>query len=388
MSITAFAKTIASSIIVPTLLAIAFNYVQYETLPNHLKSFITFINDFAWSPYFIALVFLPLCFAVPCYFLLLDKAHQYNIETYSSERIENYQESIHPKDIFIAIENQIMAARRYNKVPNRTYIQFNPTLESETHEKGTFAGFTIQETQPVYVPTEDTKIAKNIKIALSICGNLFKLLSHLGIIYATLLVTEALANQNFETLANDLTTTILASITCAILAKLVYNSSLLFWRELKFKSMLIYFKLDGTFTESKISTGMAYNDSTRSENVVVRSSLSSWCFVSNIVSSTFLGDSIDKLSNARYVMELHKNEEEITAIMTELKSYLQNREHIANILTEKNLKTASDFLTINAQSRTVDSNNIDPNGRITNTNLEQAIIYNQNDNGKNDWHNK
>ena len=38
-------------------------------------------------------------------------------------------------------------------------------------------------------------------------------------------------------------------------AKLLSNSAHLFFAEMQFESLLVYFKCEGTFTESKISTG-------------------------------------------------------------------------------------------------------------------------------------
>ncbi len=59
----------------------------------------------------------------------------------------------------------------------------------------------------------------------------------------------------------------------------------LFYAEIQFDSLLIYFKCEGTFTESKISTGTSIHDSTRSENTLVRTSITSWGIVSGIVST-------------------------------------------------------------------------------------------------------
>ena len=60
-----------------------------------------------------------------------------------------------------------------------------------------------------------------------------------------------------------------------------------FWSEMQFDSLAVYFQCHGTYTESKLSTGTSIYDSTRSENMLVRSSMTPWIIASRLVTSCF-----------------------------------------------------------------------------------------------------
>lgn len=64
------------------------------------------------------------------------------------------------------------------------------------------------------------------------------------------------------------------------------TSTHLYWGEMQFKSYLIQFRGEGTYTESKLFVGMSITDSTRSENTIVRTSYSRWLLTTQIISST------------------------------------------------------------------------------------------------------
>src|SRR5690606_16956540 len=65
-----------------------------------------------------------------------------------SELRENWQESVHPNEIFINLDNLVMANRRYKEVPNRVYRELDPQLQEQVQGKGSFKGEMIQEIQP------------------------------------------------------------------------------------------------------------------------------------------------------------------------------------------------------------------------------------------------
>ena len=74
----------------------------------------------------------------------------------------------------------------------------------------------------------------------------------------------------------------------------------------------MWMKTEGTYTESKISTGMAYNDSTRSENTVVRSSITPWLLTSHILTSTYATSGMMNLEHLRLIID---NPEELNEIV-------------------------------------------------------------------------
>ena len=76
------------------------------------------------------------------------RASKADPKTEVSEFRNNWQESIHPQEIFINFENIVMANRRYKEIPNRVYRDFDANLvEQGSNDKGKFSGEMIQETQ-------------------------------------------------------------------------------------------------------------------------------------------------------------------------------------------------------------------------------------------------
>jgi hypothetical protein len=348
--------SIVSAILIPTILVFIFNYIDPISKANS-NEIVGFIVNYHWSMFFLCAVLFPLVLSFVAIFMLRYKSKEYNITTEVSEKIANWQESVHPQDLFIAVENKVMATRRYMEVPNRIYVKFNPNLVQETSDKGSFSGFTLQETQPVRQNIEESKFLVKAKLVASFIGNLLIFLSYVIFANTALNIGSILVLGDGSLTADYLVTRFLVMVLCYECGLLIYNTTLLFLSELRFKSMLMYFKLDGTFTESKISTGMSVYDSTRSENSLVRSSLSPWIIVSNVVSSTFLGDNLNKFENTRYVMEMHKNDLELEAIIRDLREFFASRQVIADISSKENLISASNILAINKKSR--DVGNID-----------------------------
>ena len=129
------------------------------------------------------------------------------------------------------------------------------------------------------------------------------------------------------------------------------NFANVFWAELQFDSLLMYMKTEGTFTESKISTGMSIHDSTRSENVVVKSSITPWVVSSRVTTSTFATAGSQNVEMPRYVMSMSKNDSELTSIVDEIKGFLRDRENIAGFTNTVDLQHAENILKVNEASR-------------------------------------
>ena len=138
-------------------------------------------------------------------------------------------------------------------------------------------------------------------------------------------------------------------------AGMLTTSAHLFFAEMQFESLLVYFKCEGTFTESKISTGTGIHDSTRSENTLVRSSITPWIIVSRVISSTFAATGMKNLEHPRHIMELHKDDQQLAAIKEDVISFLKNRESIATITSERDLGNASQLFQLNQQTRAMPS---------------------------------
>ncbi len=93
-------------------------------------------------------------------------------ETEVSEYRDHWQENVHPKDFFRALDME-MANLRYKEIPNRVYRELNPSLNMEgSMDKGSFSGDTIQETQPIYKEVDYPPLMGKLRFAFAIAGTL------------------------------------------------------------------------------------------------------------------------------------------------------------------------------------------------------------------------
>lgn len=286
-----------------------------------------------------------------------------------SELRENWQESVHPNEIFINLDNLVMANRRYKEVPNRVYQELDPKLNEQVEGKGDFSGKLIQEIQPRYKPMNLGGSFNISRMIALISGNVLFIIASLFsflLAYATFdlyqasqiisassleKVTRAAGfNLFIDTLYSAIHLVLIAMIAKSF-ARLLTTAAHIFFAELQFESLLIYFKCEGTFTESKISTGTGIHDSTRSENTLVRSSITPWVIVSRIVSTTFAATGMRNLEHPRYIQEMHKDDAELASIRADVIGFLKDRESIASITSARDLGNASQIHQLNQQTR-------------------------------------
>ncbi|WP_238526897.1 hypothetical protein [Brumicola nitratireducens] len=88
--------------------------------------------------------------------LLFARMAKASPQTEVSEYRENMQESVHPNEVFINIENIVLANRRYKEMPNRIYREFDPKLIEQSDGKGSFNGQLLIETQPALAEEDNT----------------------------------------------------------------------------------------------------------------------------------------------------------------------------------------------------------------------------------------
>ncbi|MGL4667267.1 MAG: hypothetical protein ACRCWR_04990 [Saezia sp.] len=286
-------------------------------------------------------------------------------KTEVSEMKENWQESVHPREIFINLENIVMAERRYKEVPNRIYEVLDPTLDQESADKGSFKGALMQETQPVYKPLNLGRRFTNIRMITAIGGAVLAIIATI-LLYSSAATGATLA-QYFNNVqgsisgaefASNVLTPIVYIIQMLAIAsiignfgKMLTNGAHAFFAELNFESLLVDFKAEGTFTESKLSTGMSIHDSTRSENMLVRSSITPWVMTSRLVTSTFAGVGQKNLEYSRTILEMHKAPNELADIKSDLMAFLKDREAVATIRNEKELSSIAGIHAMNEHAR-------------------------------------
>ena len=290
-------------------------------------------------------------------FLTFLRAKLANPKTDVSEFRTNWQESIHPQEIFINFENIVMANRRYKEIPNRVYRDFDARLvEQGSNDKGKFSGEMVQETQPVFKALPITPLFKLLRIIGTCAGESLLAVAAIMFYFAIEPVTQ---------ITSDIIPAINALAYPMILwvfGQIISNSARVYWSEMHFESLLVYFQCHGTYSESKVSTGTGIHDSTRSENVVVRSSLTPWILTSRLVTSCFAESGSNNLEYYRRILELHKADDDLDKITSEMREFLGNRETIASV-NQKDLASASTIYQVNEETR---SNKNNVGGQIAN----------------------
>lgn len=268
-----------------------------------------------------------------------------NPKTDVSEFRTNWQESIHPQEIFINFENIVMANRRYKEIPNRVYRDFDAQLvEQGSNDKGKFSGEMVQETQPVYKSLPITPLFKMLRIGGTIVGE--SLLAIAALLFYLAIEPVTQINQQVIPAVDAL----IYPVIIWVFGQIISNSARVFWSEMHFESLLVYFQCHGTYSESKVSTGTGIHDSTRSENVVVRSSLTPWILTSRLVTSCFAESGSNNLEFYRRILELHKADDDLDKITSEMKEFLGDRETIAGV-NQKDLNSAGAIFQVNQETR-------------------------------------
>ncbi|GAB5388397.1 MAG: hypothetical protein Alpg2KO_13650 [Alphaproteobacteria bacterium] len=261
-----------------------------------------------------------------------------------SEYRDHWQESLHPMDIYRSFD-MVMADHRHLEIPNRVYAQIDPGLLMQgSADKGKFAGATVQETQPVPIGGKAPSTMRHLALATSFLGNVLIAIS------ATLIFLQVKG----ATLPLDYAAFAAALVMPTILwlfGRIITRLANTFLAEIQFISRMVYFFAEGTYTESKLSTGMSIYDSNRSENTVVRSSLTPWMLVSHVRSSTFAVSGSDNLEQYRYVLELEKDDAFLATLRDDLRRYMDSRQQIADFKSESDMDAASVIHQMNDATR-------------------------------------
>jgi hypothetical protein len=273
-------------------------------------------------------------------YLAIRRAPRAQPPTTVTEYREHWQESVHPMDIFRAIEITL-AKHRFQEIPNRVYVNDVPQLVAQGSEnKGEFEGRTVQEVQPR--PISDRRGDQLLKIGIA-TGQI--LLLGAGILAFAVLM--------------QLTTISLAGLTQALLGAvilwtagmLIAHTSTLYVSEIEFESDLIVFQATGTFSESRLATGMSIYDSTRSENVIVRSSLTPWLIVSRLHTSTLAVSGSANLEQPRLILGLRENADLSRDLVADARSFLKDRQIMASVASESDLQAAANIYQMNERTR-------------------------------------
>ena len=367
------AKIISLSFILPIVIGLSMSWLMQEQhiSKQEIDAWMAQLPNLHAGIYLIAIIILATLSCALVFTMIKARLNAVTPTAEVSELRENWQESVHPDEVFINLDNLVMANRRYKEVPNRVYRELDPKLQEQIEGKGGFKGEMIQEVQPKLHAME---LGKNITLARLVALISANLLYIVALVLTVLLayslidiyyyidsaninnLQQAFNNQNviqFSSLLMSSVHILIIAVIIKAFARLLANCAHLFFAEMQFESLLVYFKCEGTFTESKISTGTGIHDSTRSENTLVRSSITPWVIVSRVITSTFAATGMKNLEHPRHIMEMHKDEGQLQAIKNDVIAFLKDRESIASITSERDLGNASQIHQLNQQTRAI-----------------------------------
>ncbi len=273
-------------------------------------------------------------------YLAIRRAPRAQPPTMVTEYREHWQESVHPMDIFRAIEITL-AKHRFQEIPNRVYVNDVPQLVAQgSQNKGEFEGRTLQEVQPR--PIADRR--GDMLLRLGIVAGQILLLGAGLMMFAVLM---QLATISIAALAQAL----LGAVILWTAGMLIAHTSTLYVSEIEFESDLIVFQATGTFSESRLATGMSIYDSTRSENTIVRSSLTPWLIVSRLHTSTLTVSGSENLEQPRLILGMNENPTLTRDLVADARSFLKDRQIMATVNSESDLQAASNIYKMNERTR-------------------------------------
>lgn len=324
---------LALAVLLPVLLAYVHRHVQaIPRLP---------VNTL---PYLLTLLFLATLTSALGLYLVVQRMRLAQPQTEVSEHRDNWQKNLMPRELFIHLDSHILANRRFKEIPNRIYQNFDPSLQQEGgSEKGAFTGRTLVETQPVVFEVAHSAGFKWVRIVTSVLGQL--LLAGGALWLVSLSDDLARIRQQPEVL-----TVLIMPFLLLIFGSVISTIGNAFWAEMQFRSLLLELSIEGTYTESRLSTGNSIYDSTRSENVVVRSNITPWFLLSNLLTTTFAVSGTMNLEQERYILSLNKADDTLADVLHELDDFFASRQTIAGI-NEVDLQSASQIYQMNEKTR-------------------------------------
>lgn len=257
-----------------------------------------------------------------------------------SEYRSQWQESMHPMDIFRAVDMSL-ADYRFQEIPNRVYEKHDPQLVQE--DKGSFSGSMVQEIQPIPLADQRSPLSRLGLWVGQGSGQLLLLLA--GVVL--FMMVKRYPASGMDGLIMQLLSMVLLGLFGSHLVATAHSYA----AEILFESRIVHFFANGTFTRSKISTGMSIHDSTRSENEVVRSNLTPWVLSSRLITSTFAVSGSLNLEQYRYIVEMQKHDDFLSALIGDLRRFIESRQIVANVQSNADLQAAGQMHQLNEATR-------------------------------------
>lgn len=165
---------IGGAIVLPVVISVGLSFVLKATPLStaDLKATLTWLPEPHTLLYLTGILLGAIISTVVIVVMLRKRLAHSDPRAEVSERRENWQESVHPNEIFINLDNLVMANRRHKEVPNRVYQELEPSLNEQVEGKGSFRGEMIQEIQPKFSAMDLGVPFRQARLASLLSGNL------------------------------------------------------------------------------------------------------------------------------------------------------------------------------------------------------------------------
>ncbi|MFW5761610.1 MAG: hypothetical protein ACOCXH_11575 [Cyclobacteriaceae bacterium] len=294
-------------------------------------------------PFILLIISLSAIVSIINFFLARFRSKMIDPATDVSEFREHWTQNLHPQDIFRSFSHELENIR-FKELPHRHYIDLKPKLSMEgSMDKGSYEGDILLETQPYSKKQSLPDMMVKLRLGAAILGHI------IGIVASFVLFFSV---KNLEVITiNGAISLFLSAFILFISSSYFTKLALQYWAEVTFESYLIYLKLEGTYTESTISTGKAIYDSTSSENKLVRSSITSLLLISRIFTSTLAGGQGKNLMQERYVLTMEKADDMQNLLINGIKKFMSEKEVIATIASRKDKENTAEIHKLNVEQR-------------------------------------
>ena len=253
------AKIISLSFILPIVIGLSMSWLMQEQniSKQEIDAWMAQLPNLHAGIYLIAIIILATLSCALVFTMIKARLNAVTPTAEVSELRENWQESVHPDEVFINLDNLVMANRRYKEVPNRVYRELDPKLQEQIEGKGGFKGEMIQEVQPKLHAME---LGKNFTLARLVALISANLLYIVALVLTVLLayslidiyyyidsaninnLQQAFNNQNviqFSSLLMSSVHILIIAVIIKAFARLLANCAHLFFAEMQVSFLLI-----------------------------------------------------------------------------------------------------------------------------------------------------
>lgn len=240
----------------------------------------------------------------------------------ASQSSRQWQQALHPAELFIYFRERIMGC--FSPTGLQRYRLYTGDNLDVTKKNASFDETNLAETEPEIVSWDSSSFLHNRKMLASLVG--YGLTVAAALVLVMGLMEEG--NLGAEAVIEDFGS---FSLVLWIFGSRLADFSRLFWAEVHFESYLAYLKCEGTVAESRITAGNSIYDTLRSDNKLVRSSVTARMACARIVTATLAHSGKDPLNGPRYVLSMKADDPKLRVVEGEMQKFFETRSNVVGI---------------------------------------------------------